>query len=70
MSRAELEHLRDHPVLNRIFDDLEEAAFSQAVTAKINDDETRRNFMAEVRAIRSVRQKLRHAVTLAGDTEA
>lgn len=70
MSRAELEYLRDHPALRKIFDDLEEAAISQAVTAKINDDETRRNLMAEVRAIRSVRQKLRHAVTLSGDTEA
>ncbi|MDF3904689.1 hypothetical protein [Paracoccus sp. AS002] len=70
MSRAELQYLVEHPDLNRLFDDVERAAIEEAVRAPINDDETRRNLMAEVRAIRSVRRKLRHAVTLAGDTEA
>lgn len=70
MSRAELQYLVDHPDLSKIFDDVERAAVEAAVSAPLNDDETRRNLMAEVRAIRSVRRKLRHAVTLAGDTEA
>lgn len=70
MSRASLQYLADHPDLKRIFDDVERAALDGAVNAGINDDETRRNLLAEVRAIRSVRRKLHHAVTLAGDTEA
>lgn len=70
MSRAEAQYLAEHPTLRKALDDLEAAAINGAVTAPVNDDETRRNLMAEVRAIRSVRQKLRHAITLAGDTEA
>ncbi|MBD9528983.1 hypothetical protein [Paracoccus sp. PAR01] len=74
MSRAELEYLASHPDLIRIFAAVEKAALDGAITAPINDDETRRNLMAEVRAIRSVRRKLRQAaagqVTLPDDTEA
>lgn len=70
MSRAELEYIATHPALTRAFDEVERAAVEAAIAAPLNDDETRRSLMAEVRAIRSVRRKLRHAVTLSDDTGA
>ena len=46
------------PFFGALLDDLEKAATNQCILAPINDDETRRNAAAEVRAIRSVRSKL------------
>lgn len=70
MSRAEREYLANHQDLARAFDEVERAVLEAAIAAPLNDDETRRNLMAEARAIRSVRRKLRHAVTLSDDTGA
>lgn len=75
MSQAtEAEFLLDHFMLKRLFDSVERTAMEQAIAAPLNDDETRRNLMAEVRAIRSVRRKLRQLasgqVTLPDDPEA
>lgn len=60
--RGAAEYLRDHPLLNEIFDRLEASAIERAVNAKPDDDELRRTSTQEVRAIRAVRRDLeRHA---------
>lgn len=46
------------PMFTDLLDELEKAATNQCILAQINDDETRRNAAAEVRAIRSLRSKL------------
>lgn len=46
------------PLFTELMDELEKAAINQCINAPINDDETRRNAAAEVRAIRSVRSRL------------
>lgn len=46
------------PLFTDLLDDLEKAATNQCILAPINDDETRRNAAAEVRAIRAVRSRL------------
>lgn len=46
------------PLFVGLLADLEAAATNQCILAPINDDETRRNAAAEVRAIRSLRSKL------------
>lgn len=46
------------PMFVELLADLEKAATNQCINANINDDETRRNAAAEVRAIRSVRSRL------------
>lgn len=46
------------PMFTDLLDELEKAATNQCIHANINDDETRRNAAAEVRAIRSVRSRL------------
>lgn len=46
------------PLFTELLDDLEKTATNKCINADINDDETRRNAAAEVRAIRSVRSKL------------
>lgn len=50
--------LRD-PLLNACFDQMEADAVSLAISAPLNDDETRRNAMLRVRAIRDLRRDLR-----------
>lgn len=50
--------LLNHPILVALFDEQEKNALERAVTAKLDDDETRRTALGEVRAIRSVRRKL------------
>lgn len=56
--RGAAEYLRDHPLLNEIFDGLERDAMERSVGAKAEDDETRRDTMHRVRVIRDVRGKL------------
>jgi len=56
---GEAERLLNHPLFNEIFDGLENDAMEVAVQAKPSDDETRRTSMNEIRAIRSLRQKLK-----------
>lgn len=46
------------PFFKALFDEIEQAATNQCINAQMNDDETRRNAAAEVRAIRRVRQRL------------
>lgn len=46
------------PLFVQLLNELETAATNQCITAPINDDETRRNAAAEVRAIRAVRSRL------------
>ena len=46
------------PFFLALWDDLERAATNQCINAHMNDDETRRNSAAEVRAIRTVRSRL------------
>lgn len=47
------------PFFHQLWDELEKAAINATINAKLNDDETRRNAAAEVRAIRNVRSRLR-----------
>lgn len=61
---GEAKYLLDNELLNKIFDQIERDAIELAIGSKLGDDETRRNAMGEVRAIRSVRWKLK---SLAGD---
>jgi hypothetical protein len=56
---GEAQYLSDNETLNKIFDDLERDAIEICVNCPISDDETRRNASGEVRAIRSVRRKLK-----------
>jgi len=46
------------PFFRVLFDEIEQAATNQCIHAHMNDDETRRNAAAEVRAIRTVRSRL------------
>jgi len=59
MSAGEAKYLHDSELLNEIFDKLEANAFEWALGAHFGDDETRRIAIGEVRAIRSVRGKLK-----------
>lgn len=71
---SEADGLLRNPLLVALFADIEKSALEMAVNAKLGDDETRRNALAEVRAIRSVRMKLslgaQGRATLPGDTNA
>lgn len=57
--RGEAERLADHPLLNKIFDELERDAMENGVYAKSDDDVKRREAMHQVRAIRDVREELK-----------
>lgn len=57
-NRGAAEYLRDHPLLGEIFDGLEKDATERAIHAKPDDDETRRDALHQVRAIRNVRAEL------------
>lgn len=59
ISPAEAKYLCDHEGLNEIFDGLERDALELCVNCPVGDDETRREATGEVRAIRSVRRKLK-----------
>ena len=50
--------LLDTPLIQEVFDDIEQAAFNEAVNAKPADNETRAAKCAEVRAIRALRMRL------------
>lgn len=67
MSRGDAEYLLGNALLNAAFDALEKSALEGAVHAPMSDDETRRALLGEVRAIRSVRRKLRQALTKPAD---
>lgn len=73
-NNGDAEYLLNHPLLNAQFDRMEADAIETAVAAKLNDDETRRNAMERVRAIRSIRQDFRlyaeGKATAPGDTGA
>ena len=56
---GEAKYLHDSELLNEIFDKMEANAFEWAVGVPFADDESRRIAIAEVRAIRSVRGKLK-----------
>ena len=56
---GEAEYLLNNDLLKEIFDKLESDALETAVNAPLIDDETRRIATGEVRAIRSVRRKLK-----------
>jgi len=53
------EKLLNDPLLNEILDGLERDAFELCVNAKPSDDEQRRTTTQEIRAIRSLRGKLK-----------
>jgi hypothetical protein len=56
---GEAQYLLDNELLKEIFDQLERIAIETGINAKIGDDELRRLAASEVRAIRSVRLKLK-----------
>ncbi|MGN8023004.1 hypothetical protein ACTJJ7_20055 [Phyllobacterium sp. 22229] len=51
--------LLEHPLIQRILGELEKSATDSAVYAPITDHETRQAHIAEVRAIRALRTKLK-----------
>ena len=57
--RGAAEYLRDHPLLNEIFDGMERDAMERAIYAKPDDDHTRRDALHHVHAIRDVRAELK-----------
>lgn len=72
--QARAKSLLDDDMLRRVFDALERDAVKQIIAAPIFDDESRRAWSGEARAIQSVRRKLSQIasghVTLPDDTEA
>lgn len=56
---GEAQYLHDSELLKAIFDELERDAVELCVNCPVGDDETRRAASGEVRAIRSVRRKLK-----------
>ena len=59
MSAGEAEYLLNNELLNEIFAGIERDALELGINASTADDEKRRCAMGEVRAIRSVREKLK-----------
>lgn len=55
---GEAETLAASELLKEIFAEIEREQVERAIYAKLDDDETRRASLGEVRAIRSVREKL------------
>ena len=51
------------PFARQIIDELERSATTQCILAPINDDETRRNYAAEARAVRHFRERLEAIAT-------
>lgn len=51
--------LVESKLLNEMLDELENEANETAINAELNDDRTRRNSLSEVKAIRSLRAKLK-----------
>jgi hypothetical protein len=56
---GEASRLLQDPYLNEIFDGMETDALERCVAAQPSDHETRQTSTMEVRAIRSLRQKLK-----------
>ena len=56
---GEAQYLHDSELLATLFDALERDALELCVNCPMGDDETRRIATGEVRAIRSVRRKLK-----------
>lgn len=56
---GEAQALIENQLLNEILDQLEDEAKEEAIAAELTDDEMRRASLGEVRAIRSLRAKLR-----------
>lgn len=56
--RRAAQAILEAPFARALIDDLERAATNQCILAPMNDDETRRNAAAEVRAIRRFRERL------------
>ena len=54
----------DHPVVTEVLDDMEKTAMDNAVNAKPTDTETPAVWLAEVRAIRKFRSKLRFMTSM------
>ena len=59
MNEGEINYLLENAILKEIFDGLERECMEIAVNARPDDDEMRRSALGEVRAIRSVRWKLK-----------
>ncbi len=57
--RAAAKAMLDNPLFHLVMGDLEEAAINGCINAPVTDDETRRAYAAEVRAIRKFRSKLK-----------
>jgi anti-sigma factor RsiW len=51
--------LLEHPLIVRTLDEMEQSSVNLAVTAPITDHEARQAHIAEVRAIRALRSKLK-----------
>lgn len=64
--RRAAQGILEYPFFVELWAELEKTAINQCVHAPLNDDDTRRNAAAEVRAIRNVLSRLR---SLAGQTE-
>lgn len=56
------------PYFNELIDEIETIALNKCISADLNDDETRRNAAAEVRAIRKVRSRLASHAEQAAET--
>jgi hypothetical protein len=50
--------LLKHPVIHRLFDELEQSNFSDALFAKPHEHEKINSALGEIRAVQSLRQKL------------
>lgn len=68
MSEGEVQYLLDNEILRDIFDGLERDAIEAAVSA--DTDELRASSLGEVRAIRSVRRKLKTLLSVKTNPEA
>lgn len=51
--------LIEHPLMNRLLDEMERNATDSAIHAKYEDHEARQAFCAEARAVRALRSKLK-----------
>ena len=55
--------LLEHPLIIRTLEELEQSAVNQAVNAPYNDHEKRQACLADVRALRALRSKLKALVS-------
>lgn len=65
--RRAAQAILEMPLCVALLDDIERAATQQCIFAPMNDDETRRNAAAEVRAVKRFRERL-EAMAMSGQS--